>query len=241
MPDALELPGMLSAVIPLVRRQRFAGLLRFVIDELVAHAHRPCTGSGRLVLSRSRLMPCLAAVVRTLNDLSEPAAGLRSIQPIRISGRSLDVIDLPTGKMRAADGPFFPLAVRRKNKCALPCANEYAYFAHLFRSFLKFPQLSDKSLLPAQRNIVPLCPKLAPQGKECTQPFVAQVNPSPDEHADIERKQHLAEERISGGQLDRNRAAQIPGQQDRPKDRRAGNHVKDNAKELDNAYNNREP
>ena len=38
MPDALELPGMLRAVVPLVRGERLAGLGRSVVDELVALA-----------------------------------------------------------------------------------------------------------------------------------------------------------------------------------------------------------
>ena len=60
MPDALELPGMRRAVVPLVR----AG--NAVVCELVADR-----------------LPGLAAVVGALDDLSEPAAGLRRIQPVR--------------------------------------------------------------------------------------------------------------------------------------------------------------
>ena len=67
MPDALELPGVRRAVVPLVR----AG--DAVVDELVAHR-----------------LPRLAAVVRALDHLPEPAARLRRIQPIRVSGRSLE-------------------------------------------------------------------------------------------------------------------------------------------------------
>src|SRR5690242_1101323 len=136
MPDSLELPGMLRTVIPLVRGQRFAGFVRCVIDELVALPD--CrTRSGGLLWIRSRLVPRLAAVVGTLNDLSEPAGALRRIKPVRVSGRPLEVVNLPAGKVGAADVPFFTLAVRRKNKCAFPSANEYADFAHLSRSFLK--------------------------------------------------------------------------------------------------------
>ena len=47
-------------------------------------------------------MPGLAAVVGALNDLSEPAAGLRRIDAIGIDGRALQVIDLPPGEVRAA-------------------------------------------------------------------------------------------------------------------------------------------
>src|SRR5580704_3405282 len=138
MPDALEFPGMLRAVIPLVRRQRFARLVRRVVDELVAITRWRSTGSGRLAVRRSRLMPRLSAVVRTLDDLAEPSAGLRGVQPVRVRRRPLEMVDLPTGKVRAADIPFFPLAVRRKNKCAFSCANKYANLTHLTGSFEKF-------------------------------------------------------------------------------------------------------
>jgi len=59
MPDPLELPGMLRAVVPLVR----AG------DALI----------HKLIPDR---LPGLAAVIRALNLLPEPAAGLRGINSI---------------------------------------------------------------------------------------------------------------------------------------------------------------
>ena len=75
MPDALELPGMRRAVVPLVR----AG--NAVVVELVADR-----------------LPGLAAVVGALDQLAEPAAGLRRIESIRIDGRSLDVVNLPAAR-----------------------------------------------------------------------------------------------------------------------------------------------
>ena len=96
MPDALELPGVRRAVVPLVR----AG--DAVVDELVAHR-----------------LPGLAAVVGALDDLPEPAAGLRGIQPIRVGGRSLEVVDLPAREVGAADVPPLALAVRRQDERAL--------------------------------------------------------------------------------------------------------------------------
>ena len=107
MPDALELPGVRRAVVPLVR----AG--DAVVHELVAHR-----------------LPRLAAVVGALDQLPEPAAGLRRIQPIRVGGRSLEVVDLPARKVGAADVPPFALAVRRQDERALACANQYPYPAH---------------------------------------------------------------------------------------------------------------
>ena len=96
MPDALELPGVRRAVVPLVR----AG--DAVVHELVAHR-----------------LPRLAAVVGALDHLPEPAAGLRRIQPIRVGGRSLEVVDLPAREVGAADVPPFALAVRRQDERAL--------------------------------------------------------------------------------------------------------------------------
>ena len=107
MPDALELPGVRRAVVPLVR----AG--DAVVHELVAHR-----------------LPGLAAVVGALDHLPEPAAGLRRIQPIRVGGRSFEVIDLPARKVGAADVPSLALSVRRQDERALACANQYSYSAH---------------------------------------------------------------------------------------------------------------
>ena len=75
MPDALELPRVRRAVVPLVCGERFAGLRRCVVNEVVAlalgHAVR---GGGRFAGRCSRLMPGLAAVIRALDDLPEPTA-----------------------------------------------------------------------------------------------------------------------------------------------------------------------
>src|SRR4051812_22309682 len=109
MPHALELPGMLRPIVKLMRLERLASLRRDVVDELVAlslgHAVRRCPLSRR----SSRLVPRLAAIVRSLNDLPEPSAGLRSINSIGIRGRSLEVVQLPPRKVRTADFPVIPL------------------------------------------------------------------------------------------------------------------------------------
>src|SRR2546425_6059029 len=70
MPDTLELPGMWCAVVPLMR----AG--DAIVHELVPHRG-----------------PCLAPIVGALDLLPEPAAGLRRIQSMWVSGRALEVID----------------------------------------------------------------------------------------------------------------------------------------------------
>src|SRR5262249_43991835 len=82
MPDALELPGMRRPVVPLM------GPGDALVHELVAHR-----------------LPGLAAVAGPLNDLAEPAARLRGIEPVGIGRRRLQVIDLPSGEVRTADAP----------------------------------------------------------------------------------------------------------------------------------------
>src|SRR5450432_1179215 len=107
MPDALELPRMLRAVVPLVRARDA------VVDKLIADR-----------------LPRLPAVVRALNLLPEPAAGLRRIQPVRVNRRTLHVINFPPRKVRAADFPSFAFSVRGQNERSLSCANQYPYLAH---------------------------------------------------------------------------------------------------------------
>src|ERR1035438_1380792 len=137
MPHPLELPGMLRAVVELVRGERLAGFGRHVVDELVARAFRG-TRRGRFSGRCSGLVPGLPAIVRALNQLSEPAAGLRCIQPIGIGRRSLHVIHLPARKVRPANIPFFAFAIRRQDECALSRADQNSYVAHRFLSWLKF-------------------------------------------------------------------------------------------------------
>ena len=107
MPDALELPWMGRPVVPLMR----AG--HPVVDELV---------SDRL--------PGLAAIVRTLDELSEPAAALGGIQPIRISRRPLEVINLPASEMRPVHLPFLAFPVRFQRERAFARTDQHPYSAH---------------------------------------------------------------------------------------------------------------
>src|SRR4029077_5062370 len=108
MPNPLELPGMGRAVVPLMSPG----------DAIV----------GKFVSHR---LPRLSAIVRALDDLSEPAAALRCIHAVRVNRRSLDVEDLPSGEVGSADVPLFALAVRGQDECALACACQNPYFAHL--------------------------------------------------------------------------------------------------------------
>ncbi len=87
MPDSLELPRMLGAVIPLMSGKGVAGLSRGVVHELVAlafgHSPRP---SGRLARRCPWLHPGFAPIIGALNNLSEPSTALRRINSIRING-----------------------------------------------------------------------------------------------------------------------------------------------------------
>src|SRR3954451_20721707 len=67
VPHPLELPRTLRAVVPLVRRQRLAGLGRGIVSELVALPFRRAV--GRLLDPASGRLPGLSAVVRALDDL----------------------------------------------------------------------------------------------------------------------------------------------------------------------------
>src|SRR5438105_10906563 len=98
-----------------------------------------------------------AAIVGALNDLAEPAAGLRGVNAVGVRGCALHVVYLPAGKMRAADGPLFTLTVRGQNERAFPCSHQYANLAHekllslFFRlSFLPRSPIEIKST--SQRN-----------------------------------------------------------------------------------------
>src|SRR6185369_16456282 len=112
MPHSLELPRMWSAVIKLVCRERLAGFLRRVVNKFITLAHRHSFGRGRRRSGgRPRLEPGLAAIVRALNDLTKPAAGLRREDAVRVHTRTLHVVNLPSGKVRPTNVPLFTLSI----------------------------------------------------------------------------------------------------------------------------------
>src|SRR5664279_2906659 len=76
-------------------------------------------------------VPGFAAVVRTLDYLSKPAACLRGIDPIRINGRCLDMVDFPAGKVGALHVPMLAFSVGSEHKSAFFGANQHPYFAHV--------------------------------------------------------------------------------------------------------------
>src|SRR4051794_26552679 len=112
VPHAFEFPRVLRAVVPHMRGEWFARAVRGVVHELVALGEWHAIWSrGWRTGRRAWLMPRLAGVIRALNDLPEPAAVLRCEDAIRIERRRLQVINLPTGKVRAANGPLLALAI----------------------------------------------------------------------------------------------------------------------------------
>src|SRR5262249_31699578 len=107
MPDALKFPRMLSAVVPLVGRERFPRFRRSVVNEFIAFAFRHAIRALQFLRSASRRVPPFATVVGTLNDLPEPSARLRRVDPVGINRRTFHVINFPTREMRAAYFPSF--------------------------------------------------------------------------------------------------------------------------------------
>src|SRR5204862_1500646 len=129
MPDSLERPWMLRAVIPLVSGQRLAGFGRCVVDKFVALALGHAAWiSGH---AAARCLPGFAPITGALDDLSEPAARLRGINAVRISRRSLHVVNLPAAEVGTADVPLFALAVRTENKSTFASTHQHSYLAHL--------------------------------------------------------------------------------------------------------------
>src|ERR1017187_1809714 len=124
MPDAFELPRMLRAVVPQV------GAHCALVNEFVALALGHTV--GRSCRPAAWGLPSFTAIVGPLDDLPEPATALRRVQAVRVNGRTLHMIDLPTAKLEAADIPLFALAIRGQDERALPCANQDSYFAHRF-------------------------------------------------------------------------------------------------------------
>src|SRR5438876_530110 len=151
MPDALELPGVLRAVVPLVRGEGLARFRGRVVHELVALALRHLAGlHGHSAAGR---LPRLAAVAGALDDLSEPPARLGRIQPVRIGGGAFHVIDLPAGEVRTADVPPGALSVRRQHERALSFANLSPYPAHsLPLSEVRRLSSAASAAVPARRD-----------------------------------------------------------------------------------------
>ena len=124
MPDPFELPRMLRPVVPLwvVRGLPVSAEVSYA-NLLLSPLGMP-SGRRRFARRCARLYPGLAAIIGALNDLSEPRARLRRVNPVRINRRTLDVIKFPARKMRPVHFPIFALRIRSQNECAFPCANQ---------------------------------------------------------------------------------------------------------------------
>ncbi len=131
MPDAFELPRVLSAVIKLMGGQRPAGFRGGVVNEFIALAlGHSLRRRGRFAGGSARLVPGFAAVVGALDDLPKPAAGLRRVDPVRIRGRALQVIHFPAAEQRPADIPLLALAVGSEDERAFLRADQNPNAAH---------------------------------------------------------------------------------------------------------------
>src|SRR5258708_7826371 len=107
MPDPLEFPRMLRAVVPLVRSRD-----PFVLEGI------------------ADLLPRLPTIVGALDLLPEPTARLRGVNSIGRHGRALEVIHLPAGKERAGNLPLVAPPIGGQNECPFAGASEDADAAH---------------------------------------------------------------------------------------------------------------
>src|SRR5262249_39258540 len=121
VPDAFEFPRVWRSVVPLM------GARDAVIRELVVDR-----------------LPGLAAVARSLDELTEPARALRCVQPVRIGRRALQVVHLPAAEMRALDAPLLPFAIRSQDERALARSHQHANSAHhaLLRRLGRYPRIT---------------------------------------------------------------------------------------------------
>ena len=111
MPDALEFPRMLLSIVELMCSEGFPGFCGSVVNKLIALAFGHASGAGLFARRCPWLYPGFAAVIRALNDLPKPTAGLRCIDTIRVCRRALEVVHLPAGEVGTAYLPLLTLAV----------------------------------------------------------------------------------------------------------------------------------
>src|SRR5579864_1370202 len=125
MPDALEFPRMLRPVVPLM----CAG--DTIVNKFVAFAFWKTVLALQLFRLAAGRVPGFPAVIRPLNDLPEPIARLRRVDPVRIHRRPFHVVNLPPGKIRPFHFPILTLRIRRQDERAFPCSRQYSYSTHL--------------------------------------------------------------------------------------------------------------
>jgi hypothetical protein len=107
VPDALELPGVGRAVVPLV------GAGRAVVGELVVDG-----------------VPGEAAVVGALDLLAEPAGGLGGVDAVGVGRGAFEVVELPAGEVGLGDLPGFAGGVGGEDEGAFAGADEEADAGH---------------------------------------------------------------------------------------------------------------
>src|SRR6266480_991475 len=117
MPDPLELPRMLRAIVPLVRAWNT------IVNELIALAFGRAIRAFQFLGGATRRVPSFAGIIGALNDLPKPAARLRGIDAIGINRRTFHVINFPPCKMRATDFPSFARTIRCENERPFSCTN----------------------------------------------------------------------------------------------------------------------
>src|SRR5437016_5473831 len=104
-------------------------------------------------------------------------------------------------------------------------------------------RLVSRGITPASESFVAFTmimnrmvpPSLGAQRNECPQPVLAEVQPSPDQQSDIDRKQRGGKEWTADAHLGCDCAAEITGQQDRAENGGAWNQVRHHAKELEDS------
>ena len=80
-------------------------------------------------------MPRLATVIGSLNNLPEPAAGLRRIESVRLNRRAFEMVHFPACEMRPAHVPLFARAIRRQDEAPffVPTNTRILLMPHSFR------------------------------------------------------------------------------------------------------------
>ena len=137
VPDPGETPGPRRPVVPLV----WTDLA--LVAELVA-----------------LWFPGQAAVVGSLDHLTEPAAGRCGVEPIRIGRRTRQVVGLPSGEMRTADIPVLAVAIGGQDERSLAGPDQHSYTTHralLFRATLE-QHPTTRRPRPQGRVVVLACP-----------------------------------------------------------------------------------
>src|SRR5260370_17479375 len=77
--------------------------------------------------------------------------------------------------------------------------------------------------------------KLTSQRNVCAQPVISKEEPSPDQHAHVDREEDVREKGIADAHMGCDSAAKIPCQQDRTKDEITRNPLNDNASQQEDA------